>query len=62
MLTKEDVMRAWDPSGRMLRMYRVRASLDDAAHAYDHSSEEIHPQLGIPIEVCGICGSTNSSH
>lgn len=51
MLTKEDVMKAWDTSGRMLRMYRLRASLEEAASACEQPDAVIQPQLGIPVEV-----------
>lgn len=53
-LTKEDAMKAWDPSGRMLRTYKVRASLYHTANAYELQSNLLgppQPQIGTPIEV-----------
>lgn len=52
--TKEDAMRAWDPSGHFLRIFRVRACLRKAANAFE--SREFDqaipsPQIGIPIQV-----------
>ncbi|THH19263.1 hypothetical protein EW146_g1886 [Bondarzewia mesenterica] len=35
MLTKEDAMNVWDPSGRMLMAYPVRATLNDAAAFFE---------------------------
>jgi DNA ligase 4 len=52
MLTMEDVMKAWDSSGRMLRIYRVRMSLEDAAAACDNPCTEAEPLIGVPIQVC----------
>ncbi|KAI0761918.1 hypothetical protein BC629DRAFT_1682669 [Irpex lacteus] len=55
MLSKEDVMKAWDASGRMLRMYRVRASLEDAASAFESEggsgSWDVTPQIGVPVQI-----------
>lgn len=51
MLTKEDVMKAWDLSGRMLRVYKLRACLEEAARVCDDPREVIQPRLGAPIEV-----------
>lgn len=55
MLSKEDAMKAWDGSGRMLRMYRVRASLEDAASAFESESGsgswDVTPQVGVPVQV-----------
>jgi DNA ligase 4 len=56
-LSKEDVMRALDPSGRMLEMYKVRASLHEAANAFEmepnghHCPTTPQPQIGTPVEV-----------
>jgi DNA ligase 4 len=56
-LSKEDAMRAWDPSGWMLKTYKVRASLLDAANAFEmqpndeNSTVVPQPQIGTPIEV-----------
>ncbi|KAF7971295.1 hypothetical protein HWV62_21450 [Athelia sp. TMB] len=53
-LTKEAAMMIWDPSGRMLRTYKVRANLYDAARTWELEPENAYtpdPQLGSPIEV-----------
>ena len=52
-LSKEDAMRAWDPSGWMLKTYKVRASLREAANAFELQSSVASPQprIGAPIEV-----------
>ncbi|KAF9005903.1 hypothetical protein BDQ17DRAFT_316501 [Cyathus striatus] len=54
MLTKEDVMRAWDPTGWMLRYYRVRCDVVDAADAFelpDHQRPNISPVFGKQVEL-----------
>ena len=57
-LTKWGAMHAWDPSGRMLALYRVRASLEEAAAAYEKlqvggqvEDTVFQPQIGVPIMV-----------
>ncbi|KAJ3484873.1 hypothetical protein NLI96_g5327 [Meripilus lineatus] len=50
-LTKEDVMMAWDPSGRMLKAYKVQGSLSSAAQLFENSQEIIAPRLGVPISI-----------
>jgi DNA ligase-4 len=56
-LSKEDTMRAWDPSGWMLKTYKVRASLREAANAFELQSSDQdpvatpQPRIGAPIEV-----------
>lgn len=53
-LTKETAMMIWDPSGRMLRTYKVRANLYNAAQTYELDLEFAcapDPQIGSPIEV-----------
>jgi DNA ligase 4 len=56
-LSKEDAMRAWDPSGWMLKTYKVRASLFEAANTFEMRSSDQHatatpqPQIGTLIEV-----------
>jgi hypothetical protein len=47
-------MRAWDPSGWMLKMYKVRASLGEAANTFElqlGNPATPQPQIGIPVEV-----------
>lgn len=65
-LSKFDAMRIWDTSGRMLSAYRVRASLDDAALAYEqglslHKPREcpLTPKIGTPIQVPELRNNTN---
>lgn len=52
MLTKEDAMNAWDSSGRMLAIYRVRPLLDEAARGFEREPS-IHaiPRLRTPLAV-----------
>ncbi|KAJ6518607.1 hypothetical protein C8R45DRAFT_948670 [Mycena sanguinolenta] len=51
-LSKEDAMKAWDPTGQMLRNYRVRSGLDDAAAAFDAGIVgTIAPRIGTPIAI-----------
>lgn len=52
-LNKEAAMRAWDPSGQMLKMYKVRADLYTSANAFEMQTSDfiVTPQIGIPIEV-----------
>lgn len=56
--SKEDAMKVWDPSGLMLKIYKVRASLHEAVDMFETSSCCIttshlkpQPRLGTPIEV-----------
>ena len=59
MLTKEDVMRAWDTSGRMLKMYRVRANLWDVANEFERESTGerggMQLRIGVPVQVNFSC-------
>nr|GAT42989.1 predicted protein [Mycena chlorophos] len=51
-LTKEDSMRAWDPTGRLLHNYRSRSRLDDAVSAFE-AGEAIFftPSIGQPVPI-----------
>ncbi|KAJ7623353.1 hypothetical protein FB45DRAFT_837508 [Roridomyces roridus] len=49
-LTKEDAMRVWDPSRRMLDSYRIRSGLDDASFVFD-SGIDATPQIGTPVDI-----------
>jgi DNA ligase-4 len=51
-LTKEDAMRAWDESGGMLKVYRVRSDLDEASRAFENGEAcgGLMPIIGTPIE------------
>ncbi|TFY72020.1 hypothetical protein EVG20_g1000 [Dentipellis fragilis] len=53
MLSKEDAMKAWDKSGRMLRVYHSRASLHEAATFIETNSPgiEAQPSAGTQIEI-----------
>ena len=59
MLTKEDVMRAWDTSGRMLKVYRVRANLWDVANEFERESTGerggMQLRIGVPVQVNFSC-------
>lgn len=55
-LSKEDAMKVWDPSGLMLKIYKVRASLHEAANVFETSNScdktpHLKPTLRTPIEV-----------
>jgi DNA ligase-4 len=52
-LTKEQFMMTWDPSGSMLKMYRVRANMTEAALGFEAGGVISHakPCLGVPVEV-----------
>lgn len=51
MLTKEDAMKIWDPTLKMYRAYRVRATLESAADIYEDPNATLAPQAGTPIAV-----------
>ena len=64
MLTKEHAMKVWDPTGRMLKAYSVRSTLDEAAVAYEspaHQRELDVPLIGIPVEVNNASSNCSSS-
>ena len=52
-LTKEQFMMTWDPSGSMLKMYRVRANMTEAALGFEAGGIISHPKpcLNVPVEV-----------
>ena len=52
-LTREQFMKEWDPSGSMIKMYRVRAKLDEAAMGFEAGGTPVpaHPRWGVPVEV-----------
>ena len=52
-LTREQFMLEWDPSGSMLKMYKVRAKLDEAAMGFEAGGMLVHahPRWGVPVEV-----------
>ena len=52
-LTREQFMKEWDPSGSMIRMYRVRAKLDEAAMGFEAGGMLVaaHPRWGVPVEI-----------
>ncbi|KAF8638937.1 hypothetical protein AX16_010412 [Volvariella volvacea WC 439] len=49
-LTKEQVLRAWDPTCRLLSAYRLKSSFSDLK-ILEHISAQQQPQIGVPIEV-----------
>lgn len=54
MLTKEHAMNVWDPSGLMLKSFKVRSSIDIAASNHElphHLKRNFEPELEIPIQV-----------
>lgn len=51
MLSKEQAMKVWDPTGKMAQAFRVRASLDEAADAFESPDAFVRPQVGVPIPV-----------
>ncbi|KAG0709226.1 DNA ligase/mRNA capping enzyme [Suillus ampliporus] len=53
MLTKEQFMKTWDPSGSMLKMYRVRANMTEAALGFEAGGTISHPRprWGVPVEI-----------
>ena len=54
MLTKEDAMMAWDPSGRMLRSFKVQGTLSSVTTLDEGREGVIAPQIGIPVSVCRV--------
>ncbi|KAF8845163.1 DNA ligase/mRNA capping enzyme [Paxillus ammoniavirescens] len=52
-LTKEQFMKVWDPTGSMIKMYRMRASLDEAAMNFEAGGNLVpaRPRWGVPVEV-----------
>ena len=52
-LTREQFMKEWDPSGSMIKMYKVRAKLDEAAMGFEAGGALVaaHPRWGVPVEV-----------
>ncbi|KAJ7245174.1 hypothetical protein B0H12DRAFT_1211485 [Mycena haematopus] len=51
-LSKEDALKAWDPTRQMLYNYRVCSRLDDAAAAFDAGIVgTIAPRIGSPITI-----------
>ncbi|KAJ7126560.1 hypothetical protein C8R43DRAFT_1134885 [Mycena crocata] len=51
-LSKEDAMKAWDPSRQMLGIYRVRSGLDDASFAFEAGITDADmPRMATPVEI-----------
>ncbi|KAJ7050474.1 hypothetical protein C8F01DRAFT_1067664 [Mycena amicta] len=51
-LSKEEAMKVWDPSGRLLHCYRVRSRIDDAASAFEAGGPlSFNPQIGQPVPI-----------
>jgi DNA ligase-4 len=61
MLTKEQAMQIWDPTGHMLRAYKTQASLCYAAEAFEVGSLDVLPVIGKPIQVGDIVNIVSSS-
>lgn len=54
MLTKEHAMKVWDPTCWMLKAYRVRSTMDEAAASFElpaHQRDANLPQIGTPVQV-----------
>lgn len=51
MLTKEQAMLEWDPSRLMLRTFKLRATLEDSAEAFEVGELDSGPVIGSPIQV-----------
>ena len=56
MLTLQEAMRIWDPSNSLLRCYKVRSTIEDAARLFNAGnnvpSGALGPEIGVPIQVC----------
>ncbi|KAG1741125.1 DNA ligase/mRNA capping enzyme [Suillus lakei] len=52
-LTKEQFMKTWDPSGSMLKMYRVRANMTEVALCFEAGGaiSRPRPRWGVPVEI-----------
>lgn len=52
-LTMEQFMKAWDPSGSMLKMYKTRANITEAALCFEAGGAISHPRprWGVPVEL-----------
>ncbi|KIY70275.1 hypothetical protein CYLTODRAFT_371177 [Cylindrobasidium torrendii FP15055 ss-10] len=50
-LTIYDAMSAWDPSGRLWRLYKCRANLTAACNAWEAGVQATSPQLHVPIAI-----------
>ena len=46
-------MNEWDPSGSMVKMYKVRAKLDEAAMGFEAGGTLVtpHPCWGVPVDL-----------
>ncbi|KAH8093745.1 hypothetical protein BXZ70DRAFT_949037 [Cristinia sonorae] len=51
MITVQEAMKIWDPSLKMIRAYRVRATLEAASDIFEDPNASIEPQLGVPISI-----------
>ncbi|KAH9935976.1 uncharacterized protein BXZ73DRAFT_89463 [Epithele typhae] len=54
MLTREQAMRAWDPSRRLRQIYKVRSDMDEATRIFDSlrpGDKLPRPEAGIPVEI-----------
>ena len=53
-LTKEAAMHAWDPSGRLTMIHRLRADMDEATSKFENlrpGDSLPQPEVGIPVQV-----------
>ncbi|KAH7890733.1 DNA ligase/mRNA capping enzyme [Phlebopus sp. FC_14] len=52
-LTREQFMMSWDPTGSMVKIYKVRARLDEAGMGFEAGGMLVPacPRWGVPVEV-----------
>lgn len=51
-LTLHEAMRVWDPSGTLLRCYRVQSTIERSIALFEEGpSRIVAPRIGVPIQV-----------
>lgn len=51
MITLNDLMNTWDPTGRLSKAYKLHGSLELASEHFENPGVELLPQVGSPIAV-----------
>ncbi|GJE91101.1 DNA ligase 4-like protein [Phanerochaete sordida] len=51
MLTKEQAMKVWDPTGKLSQAARMCASIEEAVAAYEHPEGLLQPKIGVPVPI-----------
>ncbi|TCD68425.1 hypothetical protein EIP91_010826 [Steccherinum ochraceum] len=51
MITKEEAMKIWDPSYKMLRAFRTQATFDAASGIFEVPDAVAEPRIGAPIAI-----------